>query len=428
MNNSTKKKIFIISQSEVTYTVGGAITVFINMCNMLSQNGYEIYGICSSKTDGYPKNLNKNINFINLYYKYPNISFSEAINKFTEKENPDLFIFFFNFLYIKAELSDKYDHIPRILMFHSRPDIYFRSNCDIENLHIVYKNTVSQILFDSYYKLLPEFIRNSSVITIPNGTLISKEIKKQDTEYKKIIYLSRIDCFKGLEFLINSFSLIANKYQDWQIDIYGQAEPTEYIKQLINLTKELKIHNQINFKGITHEPLKTFLEYDFCVFPSYFEGFPVGLIEAQSKGLPSIGLKGCSGVNELIIDGYNGYLVEENYEDMASKIEMLIKNKDIRDKFSQNTITEASKYDIKNINKKWLEVIEKIIDKTFQNINIQCLTKDTKNLFSIDKIMNLKKEKLKWYQYIFSTTNKYKNGQKIKIIYILGIKISFKKN
>ena len=44
----------------------------------------------------------------------------------------------------------------------------------------------------------------------------------------------------------------------------------------------------------------------FFVFPSLWEGFPNALVEAFREGLPAIGLRSTSGVNQLIVDKKNG--------------------------------------------------------------------------------------------------------------------------
>lgn len=431
MESNIRKKIMVVGQAEITSVVGGAITVFVNFCNMLTKNDYDVYGVCYSSILGQPKNLSKNVNFSNLYEEYNKIDYSKAINRKIEKVQPDLIVFFFDFLYRDAKLLNRFNNIPRILMFHSRPDFYFSNNQSRENkLRKYYTNTTSQILFDSYQQLLPDFIKKNNVITIPNGIELQNEIIDTSVEHKKIIYLSRIDCCKGLELLINSFDLIANKYKDWSVDIYGQSQPLEYKDKLIKLLETKELGNQINFKGISLNPVQTMLNYDFCVFPSFFEGFPIGLIEAQSVGLPCIGLKGCSGVNELIIDGKNGFLADETYEDVASKIEKLILDKNLRAEFSKNAIIEVQKYDKKIINKKWLGVINSILNGENICSDYTNVKQNQYTLFSIEKILKMfpnERPKMKWYQYIFSTKNYMQSGVKRKIIYILGIKITFKR-
>ena len=78
-----------------------------------------------------------------------------------------------------------------------------------------------------------------------------------------------------------------------------------YEFELKKMIKDLKLNKQINLKGTTQTPLETLSKYDFCVFPSYFEGFPIGLLESQSVGLPTIGLQECSGVNQLVVNKDN---------------------------------------------------------------------------------------------------------------------------
>ena len=426
-----KKIIFIISQKEVVDTVGGAITVFTNYCNKFADNGYEVYAICSNKLNGFPQNLNSKVKFINLFYEYEGQSFSEGMNNLAKDKKPDLFIFFFNFLYENANLNTEFDNIPRILMIHSRPDIYFAEYNDkkTEKIRTLYKNVIIQLLFDSYFDLLPKFLKNKKVITIPNGVILpEKHADVEVTERKKIVYLSRIDKAKGLEFLIHSFKLISKKYPDWSIDIYGQSQPPNYVFSLKKLTKKLKLDRQIFFKGVTNSLPETFYNYDFCVFPSLFEGTPLGLLEAQSTGLSCIGLKGCTGVNELIKDNENGLLADYTYIDFAKKIEMLIKDRDKRIYFCKNAVKSAKKYEIEKIYKMWLNTVDDIINKK----DLRYITKPQKSIYQSFEVNDIVKiynncDKYKFYQYIFSMTNRLVNGRKKKIIYFFGFKFTLKR-
>ena len=426
------KKVFIITQDAVVNTTGGAITSFINISNFLSEK-YDVYGICYTKEKGEP-NLNQNVKFINLYDYYSGLNnFSSAINRFIKENRPDIILFFFAYLYVDANLAEEFNNIPRILLFRSRPDFYFAVHKNTKNLKDLYINTISQILFPSYYKLLPDYIKDKQVICIPNPTKSVLEYVDTNIEHKKIIYLSRIDCWKGHDFLIKAFALIANKYKDWTIDIYGQSQPPQLELQFKELVKSLHLDNQIHFCGITKEPFKTYLNYDFCVFPSYFEGFPNGLSEALSVGLPSIGFKSASGVNELIIDNKNGFLAEETYQDFARKIEILINNRELRSKFSANAKVLMKKYDCLQIKNTWIDLISNIL-----NNNISSLKSDFASsaceyeLFSIEKLLsmqniNTKFEYRNFAEKLFSLKNYYSNSGKKKVLTIIGIKITFKK-
>lgn len=385
-----KFSVLLVPQSEVIYGTGGAITIFKNFANMLQQNGFAITSICDSKENGRPKNLHKDIKFVNLETQKNNQTFSESFNDYLQKNRPNLIIFFFPVLYAKANMRPEFDDIPRILMIHSRPDIYFTSKKKVlQKLEKLYKNTTTQVLLPGFLRLLPDYIRHSSTISISNPVYQHKQKADLTTEHKKIIYLSRIDKWKGQKFLIKSFKKIANKYPDWQIDIYGDSTPKEYADIVLkDLIKKEKLEKQIFLKGVTDTPFETYLNYDFCVFPSYFEGFPLGLSDALGVGLPAIGLKGCSGVNELIQDEYNGFLCEEDENAFASAIETLICNRQERIQMGQNAIKSVTKYDESKINKQWLELIDAILNQ--KKIPQTKQPAQTNEFFSIKKIKSMK--------------------------------------
>ena len=429
--NTYLKKIVIITQPEAVDTTGGAITSFINISDYLSTN-YSVKRVCYSTKEGKPK-VKDSVNFLNLYKYYQGVlDYSESLNKFIEEINPDLIIFFFPNLYAQANLNVKFNSIPRMLLFRSRPDFYFKYFSEIEDeLKKQYINTTAQILFPSYKKLLPDFIKNGPVVYIANPTKQDLQYIDISKEKKRIIYLSRIDSvWKGHDFLLKSFSLIAKKYPDWSLDIYGQSQPPKKEEELKEYAKFLGIEKQVNFCGITKEPFKTYLNYDFCVFPSYFEGFPLGLAEAMSTGLPAIGFREASGVNELIKDNINGFLCEENYEDFAQKIEILIVNKKLRTEFSKSAIKEMQKYSAEKIFNKWETTVQRILNGEEVNDEELLMSKESDvKIFPVEKIIKMENTPIsyKFLDRIFSIKNCVRSGVKRKIISIFGIKITLKR-
>jgi len=57
---------------------------------------------------------------------------------------------------------------------------------------------------------------------------------------------------------------------------------------------------------------------DCFILPSYREGFPNVLLQAGSMMLPSI-VTNVPGSNEIIIDNYNGWIIEPKNTDLLSK-------------------------------------------------------------------------------------------------------------
>jgi len=95
------------------------------------------------------------------------------------------------------------------------------------------------------------------------------------------------------------------------------------------------------------------------LFPSKHEGFGLALAEAMSVGLPSVGLETCSGVNEIIEHGKNGFLAK-NAADMQNLTEKLMTDHELRNRLGKQANRDMQKYDPKTISDKWEEPINSL--------------------------------------------------------------------
>ncbi len=427
------KKILIETLPNTASVVGGAASVFIELSNLFYANNYNVTGVYYGNIEGRPSRLNNGIRYINLYSYYSkDKQYSEAMNAYIEELKPDLIIFFFPYMLFNAQLDSKFDNIPKILMLHSRPDYYAAQSPNFDtDLMKCSKNLFIQVLLPEYANLVPAFINKDNIVCIPNFVDTSKE-KVNYKEKKKIVYLSRVDNKKGCDFLINSFSKIAERYRDWQLDIWGQSEPSCYVEKLKKMVKKRGLEKQIFFKGVTDDPQKTLLDYDFCVFPSLFEGFPVGLVETLNVGLPAIGLKGASGVNELIQDGYNGYLAEYNEKQFAGRIEELINRKTLREEFGKNAAQSVLQYDTNNFKTRWLNFADNVLNGWKKTDNkIMFKKKDSCAMFPLSVIFEKEfqsaLDNIPLLKKIFSIVRFRIWGKKYKVLYILGKAFIIKK-
>jgi len=96
---------------------------------------------------------------------------------------------------------------------------------------------------------------------------------------------------------------------------------------------------------------------DVFVLPSYYrEGIPRTLIEAASMGKPIV-TTNVAGCKDVVEHGKNGFLIPTKDSDaLAEAVEILIKNKKLREKFGKHSRKKAIKEFDKNI------VVEKIIN------------------------------------------------------------------
>lgn len=73
------------------------------------------------------------------------------------------------------------------------------------------------------------------------------------------------------------------------------------------------------------------------MLPSNYEGLPMVIIEAMSFGKPVVA-SNVGGISEIVRNGINGYVVENNAETFASHVKDILEDKDKRDAFGKASL------------------------------------------------------------------------------------------
>ena len=142
---------------------------------------------------------------------------------------------------------------------------------------------------------------------------------------------------------------------------------------------------------------------------SYSEGFPLVCPEALSSGLPIIAFKpdGKRVVNnsdEIVEDNINGFLVKTEKE-MAKKIELLFKNKNLKRRMKNKALKISKKFS-------WEKIAEKILDMTKPDISV-IMTVYNDEKYLKDAIKSLLNQKFQNFELIFIDDNSSDNSLKI---------------
>lgn len=389
------KKLLVYTQEHIIGQAGGAEKVFANMVNAFVVRGYEVLAVCNSSRVGEPFfKINEKVKFINLYnenyddvelkqskinhfeeFLYKNFldkeafeesrKFSDKFEKLLEIEKPDAMICHFVYLYRQISYCKDYD-VPTIIMMHSYPDIFFnkfgKKYFPINRL-VLNKADLCQVLFPSHIKSLEKYYKGIiKPIADAVDSLKQDELADLNEEKKVILTVSRFDQSKRQDILIEAFSLIADKYPDWQVHLYGQFDPFELSEYILGLIKKYNLESQVKYLGVTDKPLEVMKNADIFVLPSDFEGFSVATAEAMSVGLPCVGFRKCMGLNDLILDKETGLLTEKTPENLAKYLEVLINDKNLRIKFGQNSIERVKEFSPEIIWNEWEKAVEKSIN------------------------------------------------------------------
>ena len=135
----------------------------------------------------------------------------------------------------------------------------------------------------------------------------SKLITSEEDGRFKVLYLSRVEVFKGVFEMLDSFALLEGRDPErYHFTIAGDGPALAELKRR---ARELNLKN-IEFKGYLDGEAKSacYAAADGFCFLSYTEGMPNAVLEAMAMGLPLVS-SAAGGLKDILEEGLTGYLV-----------------------------------------------------------------------------------------------------------------------
>ncbi len=145
----------------------------------------------------------------------------------------------------------------------------------------------------------------------------------------RLAFVARLDHVKGVGELLEALAALADDLPELRLDLAGDGPGRvgyEKLAARLGIADRVTFHGYINQTGVA-ELLAT---ADAYVLPSYAEGVPVGLMEAQASGLPVIATQ-VGGVSELVIDDVTGFVCRPGDRiQLAERIMQLASDPELR--------------------------------------------------------------------------------------------------
>lgn len=300
-------------------------------------------------------------------FKYNLKHRAKAWKSYIDAIQPDIIVTMTISSLLEITFENEYQ-IPIVNSTNGRPDydysdiLWYRSPFEMNLLKDAYRKLSGiQVLFDSYRNFLPDTFEGRC-ITIPNPVPQIEEDRIVDhfnkKERYKIINIGSLatDC-KQQHLAIDAFASLSEKFPDWELHFWGIGTDYNFLNDKI---QQLNLQHRIFLNGFTDDPMSKLKDADLFIFPSKYEGFGLALAEAMSSGLPCIGFKTCSGVNELIKHNQNGFLAED-VEELKIYFEKLMSDSELRNRLGKNAHLTMGKYDKTNVFQQWKTFVETFI-------------------------------------------------------------------
>lgn len=202
---------------------------------------------------------------------------------------------------------------------------------------------------------------NCKSIPCPGNLPVLKNLPIKDKK-PTFVWISRIVKMKGIEDVIEAFSLIIKKLPSAKLLIVGdgQEDYVNYLKK--EILKKHNIEKSVKFLGFLteSEKAKILKNSHLLLHASVKEGWGIVVIEAASQATPSV-VYNVPGLSESVKDGKTGLVLNKNIpEEMSEKAIDLIKNKARYRKMQNESLKWANSLNWDNAAKQSIDLIKRI--------------------------------------------------------------------
>ena len=156
--------------------------------------------------------------------------------------------------------------------------------------------------------------------------------------------VARLDKNKNQVLLIECMKQLIKNHNNIHLLLVGSDELNGYYQ---NLVKEKCLENNIHFLGQRKDIPQILKITDVAISVSKREGFGLNLAEALISEVPVIGTNN-RGHREIIENGINGFIIENNVDELKKKIDILYSDNKEYNKIKSNCYNSSKKFYIDN--------------------------------------------------------------------------------
>ncbi|MCK9568367.1 glycosyltransferase family 4 protein [Candidatus Pacearchaeota archaeon] len=223
-------------------------------------------------------------------------------------------------------------------------------------------------------EIIEDFPEIKNKVDIIYPAIPVRASKKKQKKKINLIFSGRYFYWKGGPHALEIIDQLTKKYPS----VYGivNSETPEEIKKKYSQNSKIKFYDLIPQDKL----FELYEEADIMIYPGYTDTFGFAFLEAMSFGIPIVTVDGFAR-KELIEEGKTGFVIkrpdiswkkstifisgkERVIQGLMNKVEIIIQDKKLREKMSQNCIEiiKNGKFSIKQRNKKlkkiYLEAIK----------------------------------------------------------------------
>lgn len=375
----------------ITYTHsngGGAEKVLTTLVNNLDAERYDISIFEIVKYDVKCESVNSNIKLLPSLYHCNDRDYKVKVLDYILEQKPEI---------IRAmNNSDVYDviitwnyQLPSFMLpafpdkktiawFHGAiDDLDISDNLTaVKHRYDLQKNawgfadkvvTISRKSLQSLETVFPEYMHKAQIIHNAFDVKISKIKASEKIEdiYENcylpiIVCAGRLDKNKNFSLLVKTVAKLKRENIECVLFIIGEGPERE---SLVRLAAESDITDSVFFLGYKQNPLPYIGRAQLLCVSSLAKGFPTVVLESMALGKPFVTTPVAGASEELADGGKCGLVAEWDIDDYAEKLKILLTDKTLYDRMSENCIKKIQEFSVENTVRQFDNLIASLPEK-----------------------------------------------------------------
>jgi len=370
-NTRSRLKVLFVTLTLGGKSGGGAEKVLINLANALDRNRFQAVIASLVRGNTYEAMVLRHVGVIKLDIQYA-FFLPFALAGLIRRVRPDVVLTTLsapNLIagLIKSFYKTRVNIIAREINILSIITRKFTHKRIIDYLYTYFYRKLDKIVCQSQdmkNDLFENYNIQSEKLVVIHNPVDMDQIRRQ-TEAKSQLFgndrinllsVGRLAYQKGFDLMIKVLAKLDNNYV---LTILGEGEER---LRLESLAKALRVEKRICMPGFTLNPYAYMYAADLFILPSRYEGFPNVVLEANACGTPVVAFASPGGVNEIIVEGENGWLVPPgDIEGMARKITDVVMDESKRPAREQVRRSVVSRFDLPVIANRYEALFESVV-------------------------------------------------------------------
>ena len=201
--------------------------------------------------------------------------------------------------------------------------------------------------------------QNVETCVIPNFSQVGAYIESNN-ETVNIIFARRFFSYRGTRLFSSAIEKILAKYENVRVMIAGSGPDERFLREKFENNPKVEISS---FE--TKDSLEIHKNYDIAVVPTLgSEGTSLSLLEAMASGCSVIATN-VGGMTNIILDGYNGLIINPDEDELYLAMEKLINDKGLRmdlSRMAYETVQKSFSHEIWE--KRWMRILEEVLHES----------------------------------------------------------------